>query len=115
LNLTWAIGGKSEKGFATRQMRKIKEKLKRLTIALMAAATLGLLLTFLLWNLYSAHLPTFPDPATGRIYRLAQHGLIVYQTKGEHLLYWSVLLCSVVLGCFGGFGIVIYEWISDKR
>jgi hypothetical protein len=91
------------------------KKLKRFTIASMAAATLGLLLTFLIWNLYSANLPTSPDPATGRIYRLVQHGLTVYQTKTEHLLYWGVLVCSVVLGCIGGFGIVISEWIADKR
>ena len=61
------------------------KKLKTLTITFMAAGTFGLLLTFLLWNLYATYLPAY-DSATGRIYRLAQHGLIVYQTKAEHLL-----------------------------
>jgi hypothetical protein len=93
---------------------RVNKKLKALTITFIAGGTFGLLLTFLLWTAYSTYLPRTPDPATGRIYRLAQHGLMVYQTRREHLLYWGVLDCSVVLCVLGGFGIVMHDWMSDK-
>ena len=71
-----------------------------------------MLWTFLIWNL--GDLPQSPDPTTGRIYQLSQHNLIVYQTKTEHIVYWSVVDCSIVFALIGGTLMVIHDWISDK-
>jgi hypothetical protein len=96
------------------QDMRFMKVLKKLIIVSIAAWSLGLLLTFLLWNLYSTYLPHVPDPATGRVYRLVQHNLVVYQTKGEHIFYWSVNACSFVFFGFSVLWIVVYDRISDK-
>ena len=89
------------------------KRLKTLTIALMTSGTLGMLWAFLVWNL--GNLPQSPDPATGRIYRLSQHGMVVYQTKAEHIVYWSVVAGSIVSAVLGGLLMVIRDWVSDKH
>lgn len=97
------------------QVMRFRRVLKNLIIVSMAAWSLGLLLTFLLWNLYSTYLPNVPDPATGHVYRLVEHNLVVYQTKKEHIFYWTVSTCSYVFFGFGVLWIVIYDRISDKQ
>jgi len=72
-----------------------------------------MLWAFLVWNL--GNLPQSPDPATGRIYRLSQHGMVVYQTKAEHIVYWSVVAGSIVSAVLGGLLMVIRDWVSDKH
>jgi hypothetical protein len=79
---------------------------------LIATGSWGMLCAFLIWNLGT--FPQSPDPSTGRIYRLSQHGIVVYQTKTEHILYWSVVDWSVALLLAAGLLIAIYDWISDK-
>jgi hypothetical protein len=97
------------------QAMRFRKVLKNLIIVSMAAGSLGLLLMFLLWNLYSTYLPNVPDPATGHVYRLVEHNLVVYQTKREHIFYCTVSACWYVFFGFGVLWIVIYDWISDKQ
>jgi hypothetical protein len=97
------------------QAMRFRKILKKLIIFSMAAGSLGLLLKFVLWNLSSTYLPNVPDPATGHVYRLVEHNLVVYQTKREHIIYWTIGACWNVLFGLGVLWIVIYDWISDKQ
>jgi hypothetical protein len=97
------------------QDMRFMKVLKKLIIVSIAAGSLGLVLALLLWNLYSTYLPHVPDPATGRVYRLVQHDLVVYQTKKEHILYWSVNACSFIFFGLSVLWIVIHDRISDKK
>jgi hypothetical protein len=83
------------------------KRLEALAKAFLASGALGLLLTFLNWNIYCTHLPTSPE----RVYRLAQHGMVVYQTRAEHLVYWGVCDTSVILCLIAGFMVVA----TDER
>jgi hypothetical protein len=88
--------------------------LKKIITVSITVGSFAMLLTFLLWSLYATHRPTSPDLASGRVYRLAQHGLVVYQTKGEHIFYWGVSDCSLVLYGVAVLSIAAYEYISNK-
>jgi hypothetical protein len=97
------------------QAMRFRRVLKNLIIISMAAGSLVLLSRFLLWNLYSAYLPSVPDPATGHVYRLVEHDLVVYQTRREHIIYWTISAGWYVLFGLGVLWIVVYDWIPDKQ
>ncbi len=64
--------------------------LKRLAVVSCAAVFAALWVGFFaLSSYYSSTRPRQPDPATGRIYELNQHGSYAYLTADEH---WTLLL-----------------------
>jgi hypothetical protein len=89
---------------------RARRLLKAVTIALVGGATLGMASGFILWEIYANTLPHSPDPASGRIYRLAMHGLVLYQTAGEHALFWGVVKWSIALVWLGAAAGLIYQW-----
>ena len=97
------------------QEMRFMKVLKKLIIVSMSAGALGLLLKFLLWNLYSTYLPNVPDPATGHVYLLVEHNLVVYQTKIEHIIYWTISTCWYVFFGLSVLWIVIHDRVSDKQ
>ena len=87
---------------------------KTLAIALMAMGLLGQVWTLGAWNRYATELPHSPNPEIGRVYRLALHGFVVYQTEREHSIYWGVENWSWGIFCVGfAFGLA-HQWKSGE-
>jgi hypothetical protein len=91
------------------------EKLLRIAYnALFVAGFLGLLWGMATSNAYLS-LPRSPNPATGNIYPLNDHGIAVYQTLTErsHLDNvghgaWGIIIFGAVLG-------LIDQWREDEK
>jgi hypothetical protein len=91
--------------------------LKLLKIVAITALVVGLIgkaWTFAACEHYAEVLPRVPDPASGRIYELSFHGLVVYQTLGEHLLYWGIYNWSQWIFFFGGAIALVHVWKSGE-
>ena len=82
--------------------------------ALCAAGALGWLWSIAIWYQYW-DLPRSANPATGNVYALNIHGVVVYQTLAEQIRrqrweFWSmaVAICGASLGA-------IQRWISREK
>lgn len=92
-----------------------REKLLRIaSITLCVAGLLGALWSMAIYNLYFDNLPRSPNPATGSLYPLNIHGVVVYQTLKErsHLdnwehWSWGTFIFGFVLG-------LIHQWRSGE-
>ena len=95
-----------------------KDRLLWLAAAALAiVGLLGWIWTYELWDQYFQYLPRSPNPATGSIYPLNIHGVVVYQTLSErsHLDKWNhwsfgIFLCGMVLG-----GIHQWRWGQSRK
>jgi len=88
--------------------------LKTASIALFVAGGGRVLWSIGIQYQYADSLPRSPHPATGSLYPLNMHGVVVYQTLKERSRlddwsYWSwgIIILSFVLG-------LIHEWRSRK-
>jgi hypothetical protein len=88
--------------------------LKSLAITLLVAGLLGQVWTLAMWNHYAAELPRIPVPEQGRVYQLALHGIVVYQTAKEHSLFWMISDWSWVIFCIGFAAALVHQWKSGK-
>jgi hypothetical protein len=88
--------------------------LKSLALALLIAGIVGQVWTLAMWNHYAAQLPRFPVPEQGRVYQLALHGIVVYQTAKEHTSFWMISNWSWVIFCIGFAAGIVYQWKSGE-
>jgi hypothetical protein len=84
-------------------------------VALCVAGLLGSLWGYEIWYQYYQYLPRSPNLATGNIYSLNIHGVVVYQTvkqqsRRENWDFWSTAIF-----CWGMALAGIYKWRSRKR
>lgn len=83
--------------------------------ALCLVGFLGWLWAYEIWDQYYQYLPHSPNPATGNIYALNIHGVVVYQTlreqsRRQNWEFWSYAIC-----CCGAALGAVCQWRSRKR
>ncbi len=83
--------------------------------ALAIAGLLGVLWGMGIWSDYAENLPRSPNPATGNIYPLSIHGLVVYQTLRERRLLDNWDHWSWGIAIFGFVLAMIHEWRWGER
>jgi hypothetical protein len=97
----------------------VPTKDRLLWLAAVAVCSVGLLGWFWgyyeIWIQYSQHLPRSPNPASGNLYALNIHGIVVYQTLKqrsyrENWEFWSYAVC-----CCGAALGAVYQWRLRKR
>ena len=57
--------------------------------------------SYYLWYQYAFTRPTVPEPRLGRVYSLNTHGSVVYLTKKEELLLYSLIGTAAVSSVIG--------------
>ena len=75
---------------------------------------LGQIWNFGIWEYEARVLPRSPEIATGRVYRLSLHGLLVYQTAREHSIYWGIEAWSSWIFYIGWAMALIHIWKSGE-
>ncbi len=88
--------------------------MKSLAIALLIVGLSGQAWTLAMWNHSAAALPRTPVPEEGRVYQLALHGIVVYQTAKEHSIFWTISDWSWVIFCIGFAAGLVHQWKSGK-
>ena len=88
--------------------------LKIVATTLLMVGLLGGLWTLATWNYDAGALPRSPDPTSGRVYRLTEHDVTVYQTRREHTFYWAISEWSWPIFCIGMGLALIHDWRSGE-
>jgi hypothetical protein len=80
-----------------------EKKVKRIVPTELVVGAFAFLLSLALFLYWSSISPTAPDPATGHICSLNNHGHIFYVTTTETVVYhtlliggWSLIACGIV-------------------
>ena len=87
--------------------------LKIVAIAFMLLGLAGQFWTLAVWNYDASALPHSRDPESGRVHELSFHGVSVYQTAREHIIYRTIDDGSSALFIVGFALGVLHVWKSE--
>ena len=97
-------------------MTSIPKKDRLLWLAAATLSIVGLLgwiWTYGIWDQYFQYLPRSPNPATGSIYPLNIHGVVVYETLKERVRLENWIHWSFGVFCLGMALGAIHKWRQD--